>query len=55
MDEVKSVTEYLWFNTKEHREFVNITDKVEGFVTRGGIQEGLVFVSAMHITRPQSM
>ena len=47
---VKSATEYLWFNTKQHREFINITDKVEEFVRQGGIREGLVLVSAMHIT-----
>ncbi len=47
---MKSVTEYLWFNTKQHREFINITDKVEEFVKRGDIQEGFVLVSAMHIT-----
>lgn len=47
---MKSATEYLWFNTKQHREFINITDKVEEFVRQGGIQEGFVLVSAMHIT-----
>jgi secondary thiamine-phosphate synthase enzyme len=47
---MKSATEYLWFNTKQHREFINITDKVEEFVSKGGIQEGFVLVSAMHIT-----
>lgn len=47
---MKSVTEYLWFNTKQHREFINITDKVEEFVARGGVQEGFILVSAMHIT-----
>ncbi|MBN2463047.1 MAG: YjbQ family protein [Dehalococcoidia bacterium] len=47
---MKSVTEYLWFNTKQHREFINITDKVEEFIKRGDIQEGFVLVSAMHIT-----
>ena len=47
---MKSVTEYLWFNTKQHREFINITDKVEELVSKGGIQEGFVLVSAMHIT-----
>jgi secondary thiamine-phosphate synthase enzyme len=49
-EQVKSVTEYLWFNTKQHREFINITDKVEEFVARGGVQEGFILVSAMHIT-----
>ena len=47
---MKSVTEYLWFDTKKHREFINITDKVEEVVRKGNIQEGFVLVSAMHIT-----
>ena len=47
---MKSVTEYLWFNTKQHREFINITDKVEDLVRSSGIAEGFMLVSAMHIT-----
>ena len=47
---MKSVTEYLWFNTKQRREFINITDKVAELVQRSGIAEGFVLVSAMHIT-----
>jgi secondary thiamine-phosphate synthase enzyme len=47
---VKAVTEYLWFNTRKHREFVNITEEVEQLVGRSGIAEGFVLVSAMHIT-----
>ncbi len=47
---MKSVTEYLWFNTEQHREFINITNKVESLVQRSGIAEGFVLVSAMHIT-----
>lgn len=47
---MKSVTEYLWFETKQRREFINITDKVEDLVQRSGIAEGFVLVSAMHIT-----
>jgi len=43
-------TEYLWFNTKGHREYINITDRVEEIVKKSGIQEGMVLVSAMHIT-----
>ena len=43
-------TEYLTFNTKKHREYVNITDKVADVVARSGIGEGMVLVSAMHIT-----
>lgn len=47
---MKAATEYIWFNTSRHREFINITDKVEDLVKRSGIAEGFVLVSAMHIT-----
>jgi len=47
---MKSLTEYLWFQTKKHREFINITDQVEKTLVKSGIQEGLILVSAMHIT-----
>ena len=47
---MKTVTEYLWFNTRHHREFINITDRVKQLVANSGIQEGFVLVSAMHIT-----
>ena len=47
---MKSATEYLWFETKGHREYVNITDRVQEVVTKGAIREGMVLVSAMHIT-----
>lgn len=47
---MKSHTEYLWFNTKKHREYINITDEVERILSNSGIQEGMVLVSAMHIT-----
>jgi thiamine phosphate synthase YjbQ (UPF0047 family) len=47
---MKSATEYLWFQTSSTREYVNITDRVERAVTSSGIEEGLVLVSAMHIT-----
>jgi secondary thiamine-phosphate synthase enzyme len=43
-------TEYLWFNTKNRREFVRITDEVSEIVRKSGIREGMVLVSAMHIT-----
>ena len=43
-------TEYLWFNTKKRQEFVRITDEVAGIVAKSGVQEGMVLVSAMHIT-----
>ncbi len=47
---MKFLTEYLWFNTKKHREYVNITPQVEKCVAKSGIREGMVLVSAMHIT-----
>ena len=47
---MKTVTEYLWFNTRKRYEFINITDKIKDLVERSGIQEGFVLVSAMHIT-----
>ncbi len=47
---MKTLTEYLWFNTKKKKEFINITDEVQKIVTKSGIKEGFVLVSAMHIT-----
>ena len=47
---MKTKTEYLWFNTQKHREYICITDKVQDVVTGSGIREGFVLVSAMHIT-----
>jgi secondary thiamine-phosphate synthase enzyme len=47
---MKSHTEYLWFNTKKHREFINITDEVQNALTKSQIKEGMILVSAMHIT-----
>ncbi len=47
---MKSFTEYLWFNTKKKREFVNITQELERALAKAQIKEGLVLASAMHIT-----
>ncbi len=47
---MKSHTEYLFFETKKHREYVRITDEIETIVCKSEIQEGFVLVSAMHIT-----
>lgn len=47
---MKFKTEYLWFNTERQREYINITDEVQEIVTQSGVQEGMVLVSAMHIT-----
>ena len=47
---MKSHTEYLTFNTRKREEFVNITAKVEEAIRKSGVKEGMVLVSAMHIT-----
>jgi secondary thiamine-phosphate synthase enzyme len=45
-----TATEYLWFNTRTKREYINITAKVQEIVHASRVQEGMVLVSAMHIT-----
>jgi secondary thiamine-phosphate synthase enzyme len=40
----------LWFHTRERRDYINITDKVEEIVRKSGIKEGLCLVNSMHIT-----
>ena len=47
---MKSHTEYLWFNTKKQREFINITGEVQKALEKSQIKEGMILVSAMHIT-----
>ena len=47
---MKSHTQYLTFNTARRREYLNITNDVERAVSDSGVSEGLVLVSAMHIT-----
>jgi thiamine phosphate synthase YjbQ (UPF0047 family) len=43
-------TVYRTFTTMQRRQFVRITDDVEAAVGESGVQEGMVLVSAMHIT-----
>jgi secondary thiamine-phosphate synthase enzyme len=47
---MKSLTEHLWFETRERVEFINITPTVEELVRKSGVREGMVLVNAMHIT-----
>ena len=47
---MKFHTEYLWFNTRKKREYINITGEVERILNASGIREGMILVSAMHIT-----
>jgi secondary thiamine-phosphate synthase enzyme len=43
-------TEYLTFDTRNHREYINMTSQVEAALAKSGIREGMILVSAMHIT-----
>ena len=43
-------TEYLTFHTKQHRQYINITADVDAALAKSGIREGMILVSAMHIT-----
>jgi secondary thiamine-phosphate synthase enzyme len=43
-------TDYLWFTTSRRQEFIRITDQVRAIVEKSGIRDGMVLVSAMHIT-----
>ena len=47
---MKSLTEYLTFEVKTRRAFVNITNDVKDLVTKSKVKEGLCLVNAMHIT-----
>ncbi len=47
---MQSYTEYLTFNTKKRREYINITAQVAEALAKSGIKEGLALVSAMHLT-----
>jgi len=50
MATMKAHTEYLTFNTDKRYEMVHITAQVEEIVRRSGVEDGLCFVSPMHIT-----
>ena len=47
---MKTLTDYLYFTTSKKREYINITRDVEEILSRSGIKEGMILVSAMHIT-----
>ena len=47
---MRSLTDYLWFNTPKRHDLINITETIEGLVSKSGVQEGFCLVSAMHIT-----
>ncbi len=47
---MNSATEYLWFETRTRRAFINIHHEVETVLNKSEISEGLCLVNAMHIT-----
>jgi len=47
---MKSYRQELWFNTKERRDYINITDEVQAAIDESGVKEGICLVNAMHIT-----
>ena len=47
---MKSYTDYIWMNTKDRYEIVNITSEVESVLRKSNIKEGICLVNAMHIT-----
>ena len=47
---MKTYTKYLWFNTQSERAAVNITGECEDILEESGVREGMMLVSAMHIT-----
>ena len=47
---MKGYRKELWFNTKNRREYINITPQVEEALRESGIKEGFVLCNAMHIT-----
>ncbi len=47
---MKSIRKYLYFNTDNRVELINITNKVREVLKESGIKEGLCLVNAMHIT-----
>lgn len=47
---IRAHTKYLWFETKNRREIVRITDDIQNFLDESGLKDGFILVSAMHIT-----
>ncbi len=47
---MKTHTDYLYFETENEIDFINITNSVNEIVAESGIKDGLVLVNPMHIT-----
>ncbi|UCG28741.1 MAG: YjbQ family protein [Bacteroidales bacterium] len=47
---MKSFRKELWFETRNRREYINITPEIQQCLVQSGIKEGLLLCNAMHIT-----
>ena len=47
---MKFHTEYLTLHTKSRHAYVHLTPQVETILKKSGIKDGMILVSAMHIT-----
>jgi secondary thiamine-phosphate synthase enzyme len=47
---MRTIREYLTFNTETRRAFINITPAVRKIIEKSAIKEGICLVNAMHIT-----
>ncbi|MFC1563349.1 secondary thiamine-phosphate synthase enzyme YjbQ [candidate division KSB1 bacterium] len=47
---MKIHTDYLWFDTNDRIEFINITGEIDSVIEKSGISDGMVLVNPMHIT-----
>ena len=47
---MKSYTDYLYFETPNRHDVINISEELAERVAKSKVQEGLCLVSAMHIT-----
>ena len=47
---MKFHTKYFWVHTKNIHDYINITRDVEQALYESGINDGMILVSAMHIT-----
>src|SRR6204780_5923472 len=43
-------TEYLTLHTKTKRAYIHLTPQVESVLKKSGVKDGMILVSAMHIT-----
>jgi secondary thiamine-phosphate synthase enzyme len=50
IETMKFHTEYLTLHTKTKRAYIHLTPQVESALKKSGIKDGMILVSAMHIT-----